>query len=188
MTERELRRLSRTDLLELLLAQRRENEQLRCILDQTQAQLADRTIKIDTAGSIAEASLQLNGVFKAAQEACDQYVENARMIFSQSKKKCTKMEKKAREDCDTLLEDAAARCERMRTEAKQDCKRMREDARKKYEEMINLARQQCDAIWKELYEQIKEASGYDFDMKCLLEERFRLESEAEKVQPNTVGE
>ena len=53
MTERELRRLSRTDLLELLLAQRRENEQLRCILDQTQAQLADRTIKIDNAGSIA---------------------------------------------------------------------------------------------------------------------------------------
>ena len=44
MTERELRRLSRTDLLELLLAQRRENEQLRCLLDETQAQLADRTI------------------------------------------------------------------------------------------------------------------------------------------------
>ena len=55
MTERELRRLSRTDLLELLVAQRRENEQLRCILDQTQAQLADRTIQIDKAGSIAEA-------------------------------------------------------------------------------------------------------------------------------------
>jgi hypothetical protein len=57
LTERELRKLSRTDLLELLLAQRRENEELRCILDQTQAQLADRTIKIDQAGSIAEASL-----------------------------------------------------------------------------------------------------------------------------------
>ena len=45
MTEKELRRLSRTDLLELLLAQRKENEQLRCILDETQSQLADRTIK-----------------------------------------------------------------------------------------------------------------------------------------------
>ena len=56
MTDRELRRLSRSDLLELLLAQRRENEQLRCILDQTQAQLADRTIKIDKAGSIADGS------------------------------------------------------------------------------------------------------------------------------------
>ena len=61
MTERELRRLSRTDLLELLLAQRRENEQLRCILDQTQAQLADKTIKINKAGSIAEASWHFLG-------------------------------------------------------------------------------------------------------------------------------
>ena len=70
MTDKELRRLSRADLLELLLAQRRENEQLRCILDQTQAQLADRTIQIDKAGSIAEASLQLSGIFNAAQESC----------------------------------------------------------------------------------------------------------------------
>ena len=73
MTERELRRLSRADLLELLLAQRRENEQLRCMLDQTQSQLADRTIKIDNAGTLAEASLQLSGIFTAAQDACQYY-------------------------------------------------------------------------------------------------------------------
>ena len=78
MTERELRRLSRTDLLELLLAQRRENEQLRCILDQTQSQLADRTIKIDKAGSLAEASLQLSGVFDAAQKSADLYISAAK--------------------------------------------------------------------------------------------------------------
>ena len=70
MTEKDLRRLSRSDLLELLLAQRRDNEQLRCILDQTQAQLAERTIRIDKAGSIAEASLQLSGIFNAAQDSC----------------------------------------------------------------------------------------------------------------------
>ncbi len=185
---RDLKNLKRADLLEILLNLSKENDDLKAQIQELQEDAENKKIWAQEMGSIAEASLQLNGVFKAAQEACDQYVENGRMIFSQSKKKCTKMEKKAREDCDTLLEDAAARCERMRTEAKQDCKRMREDARKKYEEMINLARQQCDAIWKELYEQIKEASGYDFDMKCLLEERFRLESEAEKVQPNTVGE
>ena len=43
MTEQELRRLSRSDLLELLLAQRKENEQLRCMLDQAEARLTDRT-------------------------------------------------------------------------------------------------------------------------------------------------
>ena len=73
MTERELRRLSRSDLLELLLAQRKENEQLRCMLDQAEAKLADRTIKINNAGSIAEASLQLSGIFNAAQDSCQCY-------------------------------------------------------------------------------------------------------------------
>lgn len=49
MTEQELRRLSRSDLLELLLAQRKENEQLRCMLDQAEARLTDRTIQINKA-------------------------------------------------------------------------------------------------------------------------------------------
>lgn len=188
MTGRDLKNLKRADLLEILLNLSKENDDLKLQIQELQEDAENKKIWAQEMGSIAEASLQLNGVFAAAQEACDQYVENGRMVFSQSKKMCDRMEKKTREDCDSMLEDAASRCERMRNEAKQDCKRMREDARKKYEEMTNLARQQCDSIWKELYEQIKEASGYDFDMQCLLEERFRMEKEAEEEQPNTVGE
>lgn len=175
MTGRDLKNLKRADLLEILLNLSKENDDLKLQIQEMQQDAENKKIWAKEMGSIAEASLQLNGVFTAAQEACDQYVENARMIFSQSKKMCDKMEKKTREDCDNMLEDAASRCDRMRNEAKQDCKRMREDARKKYEEMINLAKQRCDVIWNELYEQIKEASGYDFDMKYLLEERFNME-------------
>lgn len=106
MTERELRRLSRTDLLELLLAQRRENEQLRCILDQTQAQLADRTIKIDTAGSIAEASLQLSGVFAAAQDSCQYYMDNIRLLNERQSAVCQQMERETQEKCDRMVAEA----------------------------------------------------------------------------------
>ena len=106
MTERELRRLSRTDLLELLLAQRRENEQLRCILDQTQAQLADRTIKIDNAGSIAEASLQLSGIFAAAQDSCQCYMENIRLLSERQNELCQQMERETKEKCDRMVTEA----------------------------------------------------------------------------------
>ena len=99
MTERELRRLSRTDLLELLVAQRRENEQLRVILDQTQAQLADRTIKIDNAGSIAEASLQLGGVFEAAQDAADLYLDAA-------KERAREIEEEAMQRAEIIIREA----------------------------------------------------------------------------------
>ena len=106
MTERELRRLSRTDRLELLLAQRRENEQLRCILDETQAQLADRTIKIDRAGSIAEASLQLSGIFAAAQDSCQYYMDNIRMLSERQSQVCQQMEQETKEKCDRMVAEA----------------------------------------------------------------------------------
>lgn len=106
MTERELRRLSRTDLLELLLAQRRENEQLRCILDQTQSQLADRTIKIDKAGSLAEASLQLSGIFTAAQDSCQYYMENIKLLSERQSQVCQQMERETREKCDRMVAEA----------------------------------------------------------------------------------
>ena len=106
MTERELRRLSRTDLMELLLAQRRENEQLRCILDQTQAQLADRTIQINNAGSIAEASLQQGGIFTAAQDSCQYYLENIQLLNARQSEICQQMEQETKEKCDRMLEEA----------------------------------------------------------------------------------
>ena len=111
MTERELRRLSRTDLLELLLAQRKENEQLRCILDETQSQLADRTIKIDNAGSIAEASLQLSGIFTAAQDSCQYYVENIKLLSERQTQICQQMEAETKEKCDRMVAEAEMRAQ-----------------------------------------------------------------------------
>ena len=79
MTEKELRRLSRMDLLEMLLEQSREVERLQKELETVKNQLGDRRIMEQEAGSIAEASLKLNKVFEAAQQAADQYLENIRI-------------------------------------------------------------------------------------------------------------
>ena len=83
MTDKELRRLSRSDLLEMLIAQTEENSQLKIRLEQAEAQLRDRRIEIDKAGSLAEAALSLNGVFQAAEAAAQQYLENIQRISSQ---------------------------------------------------------------------------------------------------------
>lgn len=80
VTDRELRKLSRADLLELLLAESRENEMLRTQLKEAQEKLASREIELQNAGSIAEAALRLNGVFEAAEQAAQQYLENIRRI------------------------------------------------------------------------------------------------------------
>lgn len=76
--EKELRHLSRIDLLEMLLKKSREVDLLKRELEETRSELHDRQIKINRAGSIAEAALKLNEVFEAAQKAADQYLENIR--------------------------------------------------------------------------------------------------------------
>ena len=85
MTDRELKKLRRADLLELLLDERRENERLRAELKRAHEQLDDRAIRLEKAGSIAEAALRLNGVFEAAEAAAVQYVENVRCLVEERK-------------------------------------------------------------------------------------------------------
>lgn len=83
MTDKELRKLSRRQLLELMLAQSRQIDELTAQLNAANEKLEERRIILDNAGSIAEASLQLNAVFEAAQKAADQYLESVRQRGAQ---------------------------------------------------------------------------------------------------------
>lgn len=102
MKDHELRRLSRSELLEILIAQTEESEQLKSRLQQAEAQLRDRQIAIDKAGTMAEAALLLNGVFDAAQDAAQQYLENVQHLSSQQEEVC----RKAKEQAAKLVKDA----------------------------------------------------------------------------------
>ena len=80
MTDKELRRLSRRELLQMLLEQTSEVERLQAELDKTRAELNDRASMLESCGNIAEASLKINRVFEAAQQAAEQYLANVRRI------------------------------------------------------------------------------------------------------------
>lgn len=95
MTDKELRKLSRSVLLEMLLEQGRENDRLRAQVEQLQRQLSDRQLKIDQAGSIAEASLQINQVFEAVQVAAEQYLENIRTLSGRQEQICRQREEES---------------------------------------------------------------------------------------------
>ena len=76
MTDKELRKLKRGQLIELLLAESEEIDRLRKQLSETEEKLNAKEIQIADAGSIAEASLKLNHIFEDAQAAADQYLAN----------------------------------------------------------------------------------------------------------------
>ena len=50
--------------------------ELQARLDEAEAQLKDREITIEKSGSIADSAMQLSGVFQAAQEAADTYLNS----------------------------------------------------------------------------------------------------------------
>lgn len=75
---KELKRLSRTELLELMIEQGKELDKVKRELAEARRQLEDRTLKMSKAGSIAEASLALGKVFEAAQQAADEYLKSIR--------------------------------------------------------------------------------------------------------------
>ena len=79
MTDKELHKLSRKELLEMLLAQTQENEKLKEELRRAERQLSDRRLLQENAGSMAEAAMRLNAVFEAADRAAQQYLENVRL-------------------------------------------------------------------------------------------------------------
>ena len=79
MTNKELRRLSRRELLELLIEQGKKAERLQEQLDEANAKLLSREIQVASAGSIAEAALRLNHIFEDAQAAADQYLESVKV-------------------------------------------------------------------------------------------------------------
>lgn len=81
MTDKELKRLSRAELLEMLLEQTRRVEALEAELEQKNKELENKRLIMANAGSLAEAALSLNGVFEAAQRAADQYLYNIEMMY-----------------------------------------------------------------------------------------------------------
>ena len=78
MTDKKLKKLSRRELLEMLVVQTRKVESLEKQLEEANQKLRDKMIRIENAGSLAEAVLSLNGVFEAAESAAQQYLENIR--------------------------------------------------------------------------------------------------------------
>ena len=96
MTSKELKRLRRSDLMEMLLELSKENMELRRQLQEAEEKLADRQLQIQQAGSLAAAALQLNRIFEDAQAACDQYEYNIR-------KRCRQMEEETRHKCNAML-------------------------------------------------------------------------------------
>lgn len=124
MTDKELKRLSKIEILEILRSQEVEIEAMRAQIVSLEERLKSRKLEVQKAGSIAEAAMAVNHVFEAAQQAADQYLMNvterideeaakyirikssadqqAAVMMTTTENECTRREKKEKEYVDSL--------------------------------------------------------------------------------------
>lgn len=147
MTDEELRKLKRADLLELLVAQGKENEALQEKLRQAEAALWDRQIQLDEAGNIAEAALRLSGVFEAAQKASDQYLENIRKMHEETESRCARMEETSRARAEQLEQESKAQADRLVAEAEEKARALTAETEAKCRAMVAQAEAETREFW-----------------------------------------
>lgn len=106
MTDKELRRLGRPELIEIIYQLEKSQEESRQEIARLQDRLQDRTLRLSEAGSIAQAALQVNGVMEAAQAAADQYVQAAEADRQQARTVTDQAEQHTRDHWDLFREKA----------------------------------------------------------------------------------
>lgn len=155
MTAKELRKLRRADLLEMLMTQMKENESLKQQMEDLVDRLNSRNILLSNAGSIAEAAVRVNGVFQAAQEAGDQYLENLerlekekqeeyRQMMEKSETECRELREKTELECRQICQEAEFRCQQMKEETEAECHKLRQETKDKCEEVFRMVRKMIE--------------------------------------------
>ena len=123
MTEKELKKLNRYQLLEMLIMQTERADALQKQLEEVQAQLDSRNINLSVLGSVAEASLQVSGVFEAAQKAADLYLNAAR-------ERSIIMEEEAQKQAEAIVSEAERKARQIMLKSwKQENKPMEPDTK-----------------------------------------------------------
>ena len=86
MNQKELRKISRKELLELLLEQANRIVDLEKELADAKAKLKDKRIMLNEAGNLAEASLKITDLFQKTMETCKIYSDNIEELNSRIEK------------------------------------------------------------------------------------------------------
>lgn len=169
----QLRKMKRVNLLEILLEVTKENERLRVRNRKLAKRLASKEVVVSEAGSIAEASLKISGIFHVAQSAAEGYLaslkkaeENSDQLVSRAEEEAVQIMTQAEADSQQLRKQAEADSQKLRKQAKQDSEQMLKDAQEESKRMVEEARRESAELRSKARKQaalIKKRAKKDVD-------------------------
>ena len=180
MTEKELKRLSRTDLLEMLIDQSAELQALRERCAAAEEALEKRNMNLNQAGSIAEAALRVNGVFEAAQAAASQYVENIKRLNESQETLYKNIENESHKNAEAMLQKTELQCKKRLEETEAECTRLTKQA----EEKCLKSKQEADEYWNKVSKKIFDLCKEHEFLKDILNSNMRNNSYEKRTSGN----
>ena len=144
MTESELKKLNRAELLAMLISITQRCDKLEAELQEAYEKLDGREIEISRAGTLAEAALKINKVLEAADQAGAQYLANLQRMYPGDGSVDTAALMAATQDNAAAEKEVRARCQQIEAETRKRCV-----------EMVENAKRDSQAYWDEIYRRMK---------------------------------
>lgn len=124
--------MNRAELIEIIYEYEKRVRELEQANADLSEKLSDRMIRIGRAGSIAEASLDINRIFGVAQRTADQYLASISAVY----------------------EELESNREHLLNEARREAAALRERGQREYENRLARAEAECAAMRRRITEQL----------------------------------
>ena len=103
MTHKEFKRLSRSQLIDIIYQLQLKQNELEEENRKLKAEVGDKRIRLREAGNIAEAALAMHNVMQSAQDAANQYLEEIRAMKKETAENCNRILEKAKQEAAAIV-------------------------------------------------------------------------------------
>lgn len=112
MTDKEFKRLSRAQLIDIIYQLQVEIDKLNEEKQDLENELADKRLRLGNAGNIAQAALEINDCFRSTQNAAEQYLNEIKALREEAEAERQRILARAQAEADAIIADAKkTRCD-----------------------------------------------------------------------------
>ena len=106
MTDKEFKRLGRAQLIEIIYQLQLELDKVNEEKKVLENELADKRLRLNNVGNIADAALEINNCFRSAQNAAEQYLDEIKAMREETEAECQRILEEAKAEARAIISDA----------------------------------------------------------------------------------
>ena len=107
MTDKEFKKLSRSQLIDIIYQLQLQIDKLNDEKEELSKELADKRLRLSSVGNIAEAALEINDCFRSAQNAAELYLNEIKAIREETESERLRILAQAREEAVAIISETA---------------------------------------------------------------------------------